>query len=337
MRPTAPPLSPVPQIGAPPATANPALQGQQEAAPTEIDPEISVKTAEESVEATKTGTPEAKKEMNAAIEDMHGKGSLEKAYNEALERIGGERTFDPKLKREDWGLFLMDFGMRLAAASGAWNSQLGGAMGEAGGAALQGMQGRQLAEQQRTVDYNEQQRKEALDFAKADVTNEAALSDPDNIMWTTEGGMNVRTGQPLMEPGTDTRAMPGMTPGYGARGFSGEQERAALIRAGYSPEEAAEIRAGGLTNSEIREAARKAWTTASDKGDTVASPITGDLKRPKHFTKKERELWRQEYFDEVKGVAGSAGARPALEGGPRAQNTGGALPSQQRPEGWDDY
>ncbi len=312
-------------------TANPALQGEQAAGPTEIDPEIGRETARVSAKAVKTASEEDKKNVTEALEDIHGKGSVEKAYKQALERLGGEKEFDPKLTRQDWGMFLMDFGMRLAAAAGQPHATLGGSIGEAGVGALQGMQGRTAQRRDDTVEYNEQAREEArapadmeLEQQELGAEQQSALSDPKNVLWTKDGAYNMRTGKYVMGPGGKP-LQPGLTPGQGNRPFADQQQIAALMRAGYSEAEAVEIRSGGLTNSEIREAARKAWTVALKEADKLPSPVTGELKIPRRFDATERKAWRDEYFNEVKGIAGSAGG-PALDTPPRAPATGGALP-----------
>ena len=228
----------VPEVK-PPPVQSPLAEAESGPAPGDVDPELGRTIANKSAEAAKTASAEDKAAVNAELGEMFGgEDRLEEAYKEAIKRLGGEKKFDPKLSRQDWGLFLMDFGMRLAAESGSWDAQLGSAMGKAGSEALTNMQGRQTTEQGKVDDYNQELRKSALGMA-------TSRFDKDNVLWTEKGAFDQRTGRYVRDPGTGGALQPGLTPGSNTRGYQRQISAEALQGAGLPAAVAARIAHSG--------------------------------------------------------------------------------------------
>ncbi len=223
----------------------------------EVDPEIGRKVAKESKEVVDNASKETKKKINDELEGMFGKKGLAQAYEDAIERLGGEKKVQLKMSRKDWGLFLMDFGMRLAAASGAYNSQLGSAIGEAGMGAMQNLQGQKQANEAGVAEHNKEVRGTAMDLAKAHMDRRGEERDPQNIMWTKKGAFNMATGKYQRNPESEGGGImqPGQTPGSGAGSgkYSKEVSAIQLEQAGIRPDIAAQVAHGGSpTPAEVR-------------------------------------------------------------------------------------
>lgn len=294
LQPTAPALAPPPQEEEPGPTA-------------EIAEAKKMEVAEQSVEAAKTATPEDKAEMNKAIEDMGV--DLETAYNEALVMLGGEKEVPGKFKmeREDWGLFLMDFGMRMMAASGQSNAQTGGSAGMAGAGALQGALGRHAAEQGTARDYNENLQDRALDFAGDRVGRQDKSREGKNIVWTEKGAFNMQTRQYERDPETGGVLKPGITPGQGNRQFARSFSADALVESGLSRSQADKIAHGGSPTKEtLRFEYGKRFDELKSKGGRAKFPDgkggevemrwkdAGEAERRRWIDSRVRDIWPDE-------------------------------------------
>lgn len=251
-----PPITPnMPGNQVPPA--NPALQ-QQPQPQQQADPELGRSIAKESAEAVKTASTKDKKQITKEMESTFGKGSVEKSYKQAIERLGGEKVFDAKLSKEDWGLFLLDFGMRMMAASSKSGASFLGAAGEAGGPALQGMMGRETAEKTSIDEYNTQLRSEARDLTEMEMDQGALATDAGNILWTDKGAYNMSTGKYEKGPGGGV-LQAGQEPG------SGNQQYAAQIATTAISDS---LIAGGVPEGDARSLAqRMAHGGAPDPGE----------------------------------------------------------------------
>ncbi len=342
--------TPEPRIN--PPMQEPPVQGALTAAtggagPTDIDPAKGLEVAKESAEAAKTASAADKKAMNKEMEEMFGKGSLEEAYKEAIKRLGGEKTFDPKLKREDWGLFLMDFGMRMMAASGAWNAQLGGAAGQAGAGALQGMLGRQAGEQERTDTYNEELRGSALDIAKtqreSEETQRKAERDPKNVLWTSKGALNMQTGEYMREDPDDPKSgilQPGMQPGAGNKLYAAQVGAQAIkdsLMAGGLSEEEAQSLGDRMSYGGAPDPA-KYYTEVASAFDRLAEKagirdkIPGTDIRWRDASPEDKDRWvRQQVHAYERFIRGNRGQEAALtQPGPAAEG-------RERPSSMNTY
>lgn len=155
---------------------------------TKTDPETVLKSAETSAKAAAksgaTDDSQADQQKKQLAESMAAQGmDPVKAYNELKDQYmtaldqrheSGEitRKQHSKMKdrwknifnvvpEEDFGLFLMDFGLRLAAHSAS--NSFGGAFGAAGVEALGGVQQRKAADQKAALDRDELAHKRALE------------------------------------------------------------------------------------------------------------------------------------------------------------------------------
>ncbi len=300
-----------PALSEPPIPAQPDMPG-----PTDQNPAMGRAIADQSAQAARTASPEEKAELNKAIEDMGG-GSVADAYNELIEKLGGKKEFDPELDKQDWGLFLMDFGMRMMAASGEWNASVGGAAGQAGVGALEGMLGRQAAEKEAVTEYNEQLGK----------TAEGMLPDSKDIIWTDKGAYNVRTGRPVTGPDGGV-LQPGMEPGSSNRPFQRQVSQQALEGAGLNPNIAARIAQGGAPDpAELRFEFGKLFDKYAVDGENVPGMTKEGGRRVKfrELTEKQRQEWINKRVQDVYGEQGGALFTP-----PGPQNS-------RRPASMDKY
>lgn len=163
---------------------------------------------------------ELKDQYLTSLEQKHQAGQIDKKhYTKLTQRWKNIFNVVPK---EDMGLFLMDFGLRLAAAS-AENS-FGGAFGQAGLGALQGVQQRQQQEEAGALNRDQMAHERAMDMVgmrqtqqRLDTVNKGApLETTTGIMQQGPDGKwgyitDPETGQPVM-------------PSYaGAGGYRGEK------------------------------------------------------------------------------------------------------------------
>lgn len=207
--PQAPPVQPSalsPAMAAPaPVQGGAVTQGQPALAPQENappDPEqarqTAIETAKQSAEAVKTAPAEHKDEVNKQLEEIGGgHQSLADAYLQTLEKLGGEKELDLKLTKQDWGLFLMDFGMRMMAASGDWRGSTLSHAGEAGAGTLGDYQADQDSRRKGTDSYNENQRKSALEIA----SKQYEIDNP-KVGATSAAGRYIQTDKGLIDPRT---------------------------------------------------------------------------------------------------------------------------------------
>jgi hypothetical protein len=312
-------------VQAPPITldegvgnSQPALQPQQQPAPQQgappqigtgegdVDPEIGRKVAKQSKEAVDKASKATKKQINDELVGTFGQDGLEKAYEEAIERLGGEKTVDLSMKKEDWGLFLMDFGMRLAAASGSWDSQLGSAMGEAGGGALGGVAARQQGALDEASAYNKEMRGTAMDIAK----HRMGQGDQKNIMWTEKGMYNVVTGKYQRDPEDGSIIQQGADADGGP--YSKEVSAKQLELAGIRPDIAKQVAHGGSpTPAEVRLGFIEDFDKRYGDSPSILLKFPGTNIKVRGATPEEYDKQRDLYMK--KGVEAVYGPAPALE------------------------
>lgn len=296
----------------------------------DIDPEIGIKVARESAEAARNTSPEDKARVNESLEDTFGPGSVEQAYNDLLKRITagretraededeGKFSFK-KMTKEDKGLFLMDFGMRLMAHSGQWNSQLGGAIGEAGIGALGGEMDRQAQaferdEARRLGDLEQQRSDEDLALELTDMAT-GSVARGENILRTAQGYFDTTTGDFVRSP-DGTVLQPHSY--YGGGGAGGGRPSAKtefanqLIRIGWPEQAAFSVAAGSRTPERVADDAARMWDQLEAKGDIKYYDVPGQGQvRARQATAEQKEAARRAFVmrskNSYEGLLGSAG------------------------------
>jgi hypothetical protein len=266
--------APAPQAG------QPALAPEGDAQP---DPaqarKIAQDTARQSAEAVKTAPPEAKAEVGKQLEEIGGgPQSLADAYLQTLEKLGGEKELDLKLTKEDWGLFLMDFGMRMMAASGDWRGTALSHAGEAGSGTLGAIQADQASRTKSTDEYNANQRKSALDIAtkQYEIDNPTPSSSTGRYVQTEKGLLDPRTGKYILDENGE-RIMKAPT-GGGNKELEREYRYKSLVQSGMEDWMARRMSTSDAPSPEsirfemIQALERRA---AQDPYAKVTSPIDG--------------------------------------------------------------
>ena len=121
-----------------------------------LEPEQLKELTDDAAEATKTASVADRKNVNDELMEMYGgPEKMKEAREELIELLGGNKAVEPyHLTKQDWGLFMMDFGMRMMAYSSRWNSTVLGAAGQAGVETLGQIMNKVDEEQQITRDMN---------------------------------------------------------------------------------------------------------------------------------------------------------------------------------------
>jgi hypothetical protein len=343
-----PPITGAINRGAPPPIAPPGAQQQSTPAmgapaADDIDPEVGYKIARESAEAARKTPEEDKKAITDELEATFGKGTVEEAYKRVLESIQSTRGrpiddededtgFSFKgMSREEKGLFLMDFGMRMMAHSGQGEA-LGASIGMAGSAALGGVMDREAAARERRA-------------AQSEAALEQERHDEQLAMDITKMGMDKRRDEPLegeqgyFDRGTgdyvrDPQGNIVKPPAFGGRyGSSGprpgakQQMAMALMEAGWSQEAAWQLandapmpaRVGHLAQVEFGKMLAKA---GEGGGFGKIQAADGSWRRVKDMSEEEIAAAEQAFvqrrmtgYDALlkRGAAAGGGALPPEE------------------------
>lgn len=283
--------------------------------------------------------------MDAAAKRKDGRKS--KVYNETEFKKRWKNIFNV-IPRDQMGLFLMDFGMRMMAAS----MQPGNAlvhMGMAGSGALAGAQGRQQLEEERALKAEEtaskdaagvigmqqqqqaigidQKRAEIEEQRRLDEAKDRALTKPNDVIWTTEGGMVDRGNGPELQYDKNGKPIqPNLrASGGGQNGpFQFEMMYQSLLKVGYSPRQAMDLIQGSPTEGEARLAFSKIFDSEASDGTRAIPPGGQQAKRLRDFTASERKAYIDSRVNEVTG-----GGQGALSG---VSND-----APQRPANWNKY
>ena len=331
------------------------------------DPHVARKTAEQSAEAARNTSPEDKAKVNGQLEDTFGPGAIEKTYNEILARIKGDRSKADaerddghfsfhKLSKEDRGMFVMDFGMRLMAASGRWNAQLGGAIGEAGVGAMAGAEDRYqknyaLGEEQRR--YNDtadrEDAKTALDLAEL----ETAPASPDHSSYDTGLGPDGKLYHVNLSAGDFVRDQNGdpipadPNNGRGALGGSGmggarQQMYGLMTSNGYNEREAMAVANGASTPERVYQIGADIFDKMVSEGKMHINGKRGSIASDAEKAKARDDFARQrmEQYRAVlrgQGAAGGPALSTDVEGGPGGGPAIGGSPYDHGVvgDGWD--
>ncbi|KPK66551.1 MAG: hypothetical protein AMS21_01975 [Gemmatimonas sp. SG8_38_2] len=230
----------------PPATPSPAAA--QQSGPEMVKQEID--RAKQGAKAA----PEKAKQMADALE---GTGvDLVEAYNELFDQLGGVEKPETELTKEEKGLFIMSFGLRMMAASETMSA--GGAFGAAGVPTVQEMQGLKQGREATAREMTENRRQRALDILSERVRQREGALDraaKPPATYDSASGLrtwNAETGQwdQSLDPETGQPIQPGLTPGGHAKDSVFQQKYQVLIESGVEPRIAGMIAASNARSVE---------------------------------------------------------------------------------------
>lgn len=255
-------------------------------------------------------------EKKAITEQLEAKGiDVEKAYGEWLEKLGGEKAPDLKLSKEDKGMFLLEFGLRMMTASARTGAL--DAAGQAGlgtlGSYRNEMERRRAAATEQTTEA----RKGALALTGLQVDAQAKGPRGSDVLADNTGdaffvGPN---GQPVYL--TDGGKRIKLDPNMRSRGMSGPsvfQQKITEYINTYSggdeskvtPEmrkQALAFAGSGMTEDQLRqEAALLAAKAADDmlaRGGMATPPGGTGGKVLFEWTEDEWDRWQQRYIEQV--------------------------------------
>jgi len=278
------------------------------------------------------------------LKQLEKEGAIDKkTYTNLRDRWKNIFNVIPK---EDFGMVLMDFGMRAMMAGETMGSAA--ALGAAGSGALQGVQARKEQDYQRGVE----QEKLAGDMARADLSaSTAALTASkkgSDTKDTQEGVMEWRDGKwEYMEKlnpetGKMERVMPSALAG---RPPTDKWKIDRLVAGGMSPEKADRIILLGQDPQRAKEIAVSSWNAFERDADATIT-IGGKTYTKRDVKKADIADLKRAYMDETLSILGipPEDRGPAQGGG--ALNQGGEpdayewlkdKPSHYTPEQWDEY
>lgn len=234
------------------SAAAPALAGGQAppASPTSSAPEM----VEQELDRAKSGAKANPDQAKQMAEVLEGTGvDPAAAYDELFEQLGGVEKPETELTKEEKGLFIMSFGLRMMAASETMSA--GGAFGAAGVPTVGEMRGLKQQRQQTARDVTQQRRTTALELLRERMRQQEGALDRAARPETYDSAEGLRTYNPATgewelergpESGQPIRA--GVTPGGHARDSVFMQKYRVLIESGV-PEQQAGIIAGANARS----------------------------------------------------------------------------------------
>lgn len=286
-------ISQEPQQGPALGQPQPTQEPQQDPAARQQAVEI----ARQSAEAAKTASPEQKKALNAELGGIvGGEDNLAEAYKQAIERLGGEQEVgDLKLSRQDFGLFLMDFGMRMMASQ---RGDVGGAIGEAGALSVGKLMATKADRNEQARQYNKDLRSSAMEIAKAEMANRQGALNANQFIETERGLYNPRTGQYARDPETGEILRGAAT----ADQFATSLNREALISAGLPPAVAAQIVSGRSPSpAAMKDRLRSEWYDLM-KSMSARHEMTlpnGERKKMRDWTDQDIDAWANSIVESI--------------------------------------
>jgi len=368
-----PPPAPAGQApaGAPPsqpALANP----QQAAAPPpmtpiqmieETPPEVLLETAEQSADVTSRtvkSNPDAAPQVNAALQQAgvnveeavtdltdrlldkaakRAKGRESPQYNETEWKNRWKNVFNV-IPRDQMGLFLMDFGLRLMAAGGSGQGNLASHIGQAGHGALGGVMERKAASEKTAREAEAEAGKTAATMVGVQLeANRAKLEAakdkqilPDKIVYDENDAAFFDFGDgkgltPLTMNGKPIKLSPRDRGKNGSK-YAQEIMLENLRAVGYSDREAMDLIQGAPTAAEMRFKFAQTFDDLAFNQSARAAPPGGKQRtRMSEWTPAQRKAWIEQRVAEVSGIAG----------GNQQNATGVGGNGPRRPPGFNDY
>jgi hypothetical protein len=316
----------------------------------EQDPDTVIDTMEQSVkavQATAEKSPEVIQQVNtesekAGITVVGLKEDFEQQFYDSL-KARRDASKPPKYSETEWKkrwkniyniipedqmpLFLMDFGLRMLAASGSGQGDVFSDIGMAGSGALAGLQERQAAEQQQITEDS----KAATEYATTmtdltmkekeanQITEDKLVVGEDGVaLYDSGDGMGL---QPVTVNGKALKIDPAMRRGRAGNQYAVEIQKQMLESVGYTEREAVDMINGAPTDAEIRFKFGQKFQDGVNAGTREAPPGGSRAKAYKDWTKEERRQWVEDRVAETKGTAGV----PVVAEKPK------------RPPGFDNY
>jgi hypothetical protein len=286
----------------------------------EMDPELKRRVVTESAEAARNTSPEDKQRVNQGLTEAFGPRAIVDGYKEILEALGGEDVVgDMKLSKQDWGLFMMDFGLRMMAYSGSGET-LGGAIGRAGTDTIGGILAQKRGLQEQTAASNAERKNTAAALTGELLEDRTRNRTTGNILWTDKGAFDLTTGQALTHEDGSPMMEPASQSGAGRGQFAKQWEIDALMEQGWSADAAFAMAQGAMHPAEV--AGRAEDMVAQQIASTGGLTVNNTFISRRRLTDADIERFIQDRvrrYTEFYNYKG-AGAGPALTPpGPQAE------------------
>lgn len=362
------PALPAPEAGPPaalsgepgPATSNVAAPAAAEGAAEAGQGQMTPPDPNEIAERVQRAPAEQKREINKVLQS---KGiDVAKAYDEWAEKLGKQTEFKTKLSKEDKGLFLLEFGLRMMTASATHGGLE--AAGMAGMGTLQSYQADQDARRKNDLANRELGQKGAqqmvgleLENARLDLSRQPRGSD----VLADEQGFAFFVGpdgSPQFltdEQGNRVKLDPNMRGRLGGGQLSVFQQKLDAFLQTHSGGDPSKITpkmrmdalafaGSGMTQAQLQqeaafraEAARRPLSTSGG----IAIPPGGTTPKPlMAWTKEEWNRWEDEYVDALvrrsRGERLSEYHRGVLEQGENGIGGGQPSPGLRRTIGGEE-
>lgn len=324
-----------PYSGLAPAGTPPQQADNQPSPKPQAGPEMVKQEVERAKQGAKAA-PEKAKQMADALE---GTGvDLVEAYNELFDQLGGVEKPETELTKEEKGLFIMSFGLRMMAASETMSA--GGAFGAAGVPTVQEMRGLKESRKATAQEQTEQRRQRALELLSERVRQrEGALDRAAKPPATYDSASGLRTWNPQtreweqsLDPNTGNPIQAG--PNSSNRPFAFERKYQLLRQAGYSEDESAAIAYAGAEDASSLAVHFSDELRNLPRGSKIRLP-DGRRVSVDRITNEERNAWIQQEIANVRRMMTKA--EEEERGGGGLQNApgpgvppgaGGAAPPQ---------
>lgn len=238
--------------------AAPALAGAQQPPVPPPSKASAPEMVQQEVERAKQGAKAAPEKAKQMADALEGTGvDLVEAYNELFDQLGGVEKPETELTKEEKGLFIMSFGLRMMAASETMSA--GGAFGAAGVPTVQEMRGLKESRRATAQEQTEQRRQRALELLGERVRQrEGALDRAAKPPATYDSASGLRTWNPQTQEWTLSERpeapgqsiQPGTTPGGHNRDSVFQQKYRVLIESGVEPRIAGMIAASNARSVE---------------------------------------------------------------------------------------
>lgn len=315
----------------------PQAQGPQTA---QTGPEM----IEQEVERSQAGAKANPEQAKQMAETLEGTGvDVLKAYDEIFEQLGGVEKPKTDLTKEEKGLFIMSFGLRMMAASETMSA--GGAFGAAGVPTVQEMRGLQEQRQATARDVTNQRRETALDILRERMRQQEGVLDRAARPQTFESASGLRTydpntGQWNLARDPETGQPIKGSPTGADRPFAFERKYQMLRDAGYTHEESTALAVAGAEDASSLYVIFSKELGDMKAGAKVRLP-DGRRVTVDKMTNEERDAWIRQQIGNVRGMMTRAeqeergggatpppnapvpGAAPGAAGAAPAQGAGG--------------
>jgi len=312
--------------------AAPALAGAQQppASPASGGAGSGPEMIKQEVDRAKQGAKAAPEKAKRMADALEGTGvDLTEAYNEIFDQLGGVEKPDTELSKEEKGLFIMSFGLRMMAASETMSA--GGAFGAAGVPTVQEMRGLKESRRATAQEQTEQRRKRALDILSERVRQREGALDRAANPQTYDSASGLRTWNPQtgaweqsLDPNTGQPIQPGMTPGGHNRPLAHRDKFELLKSLGYSDQLAGAIAVGNAPTDEEMYLDLSKRIDGMKNTDRIALP-DGTTVKKKDLTPEQIDAW---IYDRIQKARTAYLGDQGQQGGGLGQAQPGLAPQQ---------